>query len=235
MKNVFSEVSDGRHSVTVRRIARNGVEAVIDNSHSLILGDAAFGLRYGIVFPSTESSEDSSGTLVFAVDGRPAAKLRIRYKSTPFFEMIAQKLAENGVKCVIETYDPVINSAFVSKCRENKSNPMNVVHKNTNDMNSEIELKPDKNTGLVVCSSRFKLAETVIWCKRILATLKISSVIQTVMYAVLFALAVVGVALNMNEYFNQYTVILCQTLCILPVFGVMAAKFPSADYFSEDN
>lgn len=235
MKNVFSEVSGDIHSVSIRRIARNGVEAVLDNSHSLILGDPSFGLRYGIVFPSGEGADDGTGTLVFAVDGRPAAKLRIKYKSTPFFEMIAQKLSENRVKCVIETYDPVINSAFVSECRQSKSNPINVVHKNTNDMNSEIELKPDKNTGLVVCSSRFKLAETVIWCKRILSTLKTSSVIQTVMYSILFALVATAVALNMSQYFNQYIVMLCQMACILPVFAVMAIKFPSAKYFSEDN
>ncbi|MBE6531241.1 MAG: hypothetical protein E7679_04015 [Ruminococcaceae bacterium] len=235
MKNVFSEVSGDAHSVCVRRIARNGVEAVIDNSHSLILGDPSFGLRYGIVFPAGEGADDGKGTLVFAVDGRPAAKLRIKYKSTSFFEMIAQRLSENRVKCVIETYDPVINSAFISECRQSKSNPINVVHKNTNDMNSEIELKPDKNTGLVVCSSRFKLAETVIWCKRILSTLKTSAVIQTVMYAILFALVTTAVVLNMSEYFNQYIVMLCQMACVLPVFAVMAIKFPSANYFSEDN
>ncbi|MBO5416191.1 MAG: hypothetical protein J6A83_06130 [Clostridia bacterium] len=232
MSGVFGGVSEGKHTVKLRRIAKNGVEAVVDGGHSLILGDAEFGRRYGIAFAGMENTREGDGILGFAIDGRPAAKLCCRYKCEPLFEMLLEKLGENGIRCAIETYDPAINSAFAAACRTGKTNPVNVIHKNVSDYYSRAQRGSDEDTGLVVCASRLKLVESVIWCKKFRKALKICSVLQGVIFGLLCAGLIALTALDLIDGLNQYYLILVQALTMLPTFFAMALSFPKKDYFS---
>lgn len=233
MKDVFGNAED-KHTVRLRRVARNGVEAVLDNAHSLILGDAAFMGRYGVNFSGRDSVGTGQGIILFAIDTRPAAKLCLKYKTEPVFEMLISKLAAEGVKCAIETYDPAINGAFVAECRESRKDPVNVIHKNVADYYREPNLKADENTGLVVCSSRLKLVECIVWCKRILQVWKISSVLQIILSCLITIGIATVIAFGEVKYLTQYGVFLAQIICMLPTFAVMRAKLPSEDYFTTE-
>ncbi len=232
MSEIFGGVSGGKHTVKLRRIAKNGVEAALDGNHSLILGDAEFCRRYGIVFEGMENSREGDGILGFAVDGRPAAKLCCRYKCEPIFEMLIEKMGENGIRCAIETYDPAINSAFAAACRKDKSNPVNVIHKNVTDYYRGDEGSINENTGLVSCASRLKLVESIIWCKHLSRALKICSVFQYITYGLICALLTVLVAFDLIGGFNQYYLLLAQALTMLPTFAAALIGFPKKNYFS---
>ncbi|MBE6596194.1 MAG: hypothetical protein E7641_00850 [Ruminococcaceae bacterium] len=229
MRGVFGECRE-KHVVKLRRIARNGVEAVIDNAHSLILGDAEFAKRYGISFPG---GAEGDGIIGFAIDGRHSAKLCLKYKTEPLFEMLAGKLAENGISCVIETYDPVINSSFVAACRKNNDDPINVVHKNVMDFYRKTQYRSLEKTGIVVSASRFKLVEAVIWCKRLCPIFKRGSVIQLVLYCVSFAAIMALTVLGLIPMLNQYAALVFQLLCFLPI-PLLMRGLPKKDYFSFD-
>ena len=71
-------------------------------------------------------------------------------------------MEKNSIKCAIETYDPVINSAFVAASRKPGKAPINVVHKNVTDFYSEMPENVEGSTGIVACSSRLKLVECVV-------------------------------------------------------------------------
>ncbi|MBQ7383708.1 MAG: hypothetical protein IJV72_02840 [Clostridia bacterium] len=232
MSGVFGGVSEGKYTVKLRRIAKNGVEAVVDGKHSLILGDAEFGRRYGIAFSGMENTREGDGILGFAVDGRPAAKLCCRYKCEPLFEMLLEKLGENGIRCAIETYDPAINSAFAAACRNSKTNPVNVIHKNVSDYYNKAERASDEDTGLVVCASRLKLIESVIWCKKFRKALKICSVLQWVIFGIICAGLIALTVFDLIGGLNQYYLLLIQALTLIPAIGVTALVFPKNDYFS---
>ena len=235
MKGVFGGISKNSHQVRLRRIARNGIEAAIDGRHSLILGEADFLKRYGIGFDATQKTSNRDGILGFAVDGKLAAKLCLRYECEPFFEMIVERMEQNGMRCAIETYDPIISGAFVAACRENKSIPINVIHKNVADYYSNRNAEAAEDTGLVVCSSRFKLVESAVWCKRLRGVLKLCGAMQIIFSAIFCGALAAAVCLGYMEYIDQYAVMLAQAMSMMPVFFAMALRFPSKDYFSLDS
>ncbi len=232
MKDVFGGISNGKYQLKIRRIARNGIETLIDSRHNIMLGDAEFLKRYGINLSSDNSSKNKRGVLGFVLDGRLAAKLSIKYNVEPKFELLVEKLEAEGIRCTIETYDPVINSTFVANCREGSNKPINVVHKNVYDYYGNIEIKSEKNTGAVACSSRLKLVELEIWCKRIANILRISSISQFLVSSVAIALMAVAIAFGFIKTINQYHILLWQVVSFLPLTALMLAKLPKRRYFN---
>ena len=232
MKEMFSSGKPTPHTVKLRRIARDGIEAVIDTQHSVLLGNAEFLKRYGVYIGDLTSKRRGEGILGFAIDGMPAAKLCVRYQTEPLFEMLAERLAECGISCAIETYDPVINSKFASECRKKDAVPVNIIHKNANDYYSSSKVYRKETTGVVVCASRLKLLEAVIWCKHISRIWRICRIFQYVMYALAFIGVALITAFGVGEYANQYTVLLLQLIAMLPTVIAMLSGFPDKDYFS---
>lgn len=234
MKEIFAEVGD-KYEPKLRRIARNGVEAVI-NKQSVILGDIEFQHRYGISFPDKELQQSGEGILCLSIDGVPSAKLCLRYRTEPIFEMIVSKMEENGIKCAIETYDPVINSVFVATSREDGAMPINVVHKNVTDYYSEMPENVEGNTGLVACSSRLKLVECVVWCKKIFAAKKACFGVHIAMSVLTLAVLIATLVLGVIGMANQYWVMLLQLFTMIPTLIVICSKLPPKRYFAvEEN
>ncbi|MBO7249820.1 MAG: hypothetical protein J6V42_00930 [Clostridia bacterium] len=234
MKDTFGGAGESLHSVKLRRVAKDGIEAVIDAKHSVLLGNAEFMQRYGVSFGDMTSARRGDGMLGFAIDGSPAAKLCLRYQTEPLFEKIAERLSEEGIQCVIETYDPVIGGKYVSECRAPYAPAVNVIHKNAADFYSSSTTHRNEDTGIVVCSSRFKLAEGVIWCKRVARILKLCSVFQFITYGLALAGVVLTTVFGIFEYVNQYTVLLLQAISMLPTIIATALGFPNKDYFSTE-
>ena len=232
MRDMFSKGEPCAHTVKLRRIAKDGVEAVIDNRHSALLGNAEFLKRYGVLTGEMTSKKRGDGILGLAIDGTLEAKLCVRYETEPLFEMLAERLAENGISCAIETYDPAINSKFAAESRQRYAAPVNIIHKNANDYYSASKAYRKESTGIVACASRLKLIEAVIWCKHISRIWKICSVCQYVMYALALVLAVVVTAFGFSEYVNQYTVLIMQIIAAIPTIIATMAGFPDKDYFS---
>ncbi len=230
MKEMFSVATSVPHTVKMRRIARSGIEAVSDRIHSLVLGDSTFVQRYGIVFPQNEKADDN-GVLYFAIDGKPAAKLCLRYKCEPLFEMLLIKMAENGVQCAIETFDPVINSAFAAKSLKNKSLPINVIHKNAADFYAEQGTPSLEDTGLVVSASRFKLIEGVVWCKRLRKISRILNIFAWVTFGIAVCAIGAVMALGFAERLTQYSVLILQLMALVPTFAAMGILMPPKNYF----
>ena len=217
----------------IRRIAGNGIEAILNGSHVFLVGSADFMQRYGMHFPKSERT-DGRATLCVSLDGKQSAKISAAYEPNPVFEMLVERLAQNGVQCVIETYDPMINTAFVASLRTVGTAPISVVHKNATDLqeSKKPKRKQHRDTGMLVLSSRLKLAEAIVWGKRITKVLRQNQVIAVIWtVAGLLGLALcVGfdVVTVLNEYVFLGVTALSYTVALL----VSLYHFPRKSYFT---
>ena len=155
--------------VKIRRISKNGVDAIIGGRHSLLAGDYAFMQRYGLSFPRSESDNvRGAGVLCLSLNQKVTAKISVKYNTVEIFEMLAERLADDGITPIITTADPLINSSIIAKNRKIGDAPIGVVHRNSSDLEAVNTRKnkydPD---GIVSCISSLKLAETLVWCKRV--------------------------------------------------------------------
>lgn len=171
LTDVFDRVPSeyAKKTVRVRRIKRNGIEAVVDRKHVLLVGDAAFMRQYGFSFEEV-APKKGKGTLCLSLDGRKTAKLKVQYRMEPLFETLVEYLRREKVSCVIETFDPLIQAKFVSSSRRLGTAPISVVHKGLSELKGRRFLSSEETEcqpGLIVLSSRLKLAEAIIWSKRL--------------------------------------------------------------------
>ncbi len=215
-----------------RRITRNGMEAIIDKKHVLIIGDAGYLQRYGLSFPMNEEW-DGRATLCVSLDGRVSAKISAAYEIEPIFEMLIERMSENGVRCVIETFDPMIHSSFVLEQRRLGVTSVSVVHKNADDLKRNGRRKTKRSeTGVLTLSSRLKLVEAAVWCKR-LTKLRGYCELLLLVFAILGAItAGLTIGFGWMPFINQYWLMLLQLLPFLGILTVTVLGFPGKDYFT---
>ena len=242
MANVFSKVartSDAPLDVRFTRISANGTEAIVDGNKAVLVGTPTFMKQYGLNFPVSESSDERSLTLCVSLNGKITAKISVKYKSAGIFEMLAEKLAAEGVYCAIETYDPLINSELINSERIFGDAPISVVHLNLGDLAREKydEITENKMLlagepiGVVAGISRLKLAEALIWSRRIIKTRKKTS--RAIMIGGLIGALLSGLIffLELGGLFNQFSILVYQLLiCAASVF-ITYSTIPPKDYF----
>ena len=238
MASAFDNLSDDMRAkrVRVRRIAKNGIEALVDRKHILIVGERSFLSRYGIEFPSAPESnvKSKNASIYVSLDGRASAMISAKYEIEPVFDMLIERLSAEGGHCVIETYDPIISTAFVSALRRKGNAPISVVHKNATDINTWVEdrQKPRSDNGMLVVSSRYKLIEGVVWCNRIC---KAESLINIAAYSAMGVGVVVALLLAVLGIIPAaYQLILLAYGAILFVasLGITLCCIPGKNHFT---
>ena len=236
MSNVFNNVPHEAqyNDVTVLRSFKNGVEAIIDKKHLLIVGDVGFMQRYGLDFDDKVNKNTSRSILCVSFDGKKSAKINVQYKIEPLFEVLIERMTENGIYCAIETYDPLINGNLVKKLRTLGKTPISIVHKTAKDIYRESIQRDNRKeeTGLLVSASRLKLAEALIWCKRLISIRKSVAVISIIGGAIAFAAAVALNLMNAMQWTNQYLLLIYKALFIAIILIIGILKMPRKNYFS---
>ena len=220
--------------VKIRRISKNGVDAIIDGRHSLLAGDYAFMQRYGLSFPRSESDNvRGAGVLCLSLNQKVTAKISVKYNTVEIFEMLAERLADDGITPIITTADPLINSSIIAKNRKIGDAPIGVVHRNSSDLEAVNTRKnkydPD---GIVSCISSLKLAETLVWCKRVEKIRHICERVVTIFSAAGILFSVFAMVLGISQYLNQAMISL-YLVCELVLIGAITfINIPDKEYFS---
>ena len=221
-------------NVDIKRITRTGIEAVIDRKHVLVLGERSFLLRYGIVFPEDDTQCDRYNLCV-SLNGGVTAKLSVKYEPEPVFEMLIERLYNEGVTCVIETYDPLINSDMIANNRTLGASPVSVVHKNAEDYRlGAPEGSRARRDDVIACSSRLKLAEAQVWIKKLTRAEKITRILSTCCCGVGVIATMLIVIISNAASFTQYhslAYLICQLIAIT---AIMFSILPSNKYFTVD-
>jgi hypothetical protein len=235
MGEVFANIPDkyAAKSIRVRRISRSGIEAVIDKCHTLVVGDAEFLRRYGIEFSGVAKERNNSATLYISLDGRASARLTAVYRVDPAFDMLIERLASEGIHCVIETYDPMINTVFTAKHRKAGRTPISVVHKNAADINRTVcNAKKRSDHGILALSSRLKLAEAAVWCARLCKIEKISNAVIYSAIGLGALLVILPAVFAAVPCFMQY-LLLVYMLCVIAVLvAITLGALPKKNYFT---
>lgn len=188
MQTVFSGANKNapRKKAAFVRITRNGVEAIVDGKVSVIIGSEEYLLRYGISV-GEKTSEIGKGIMYVAINSRLEAKLSLNYRTEPLFESLSELMGDNKITTVIETYDPVISSAYVAYCRRARAPkyPISVVHKNKTDYykTDKAEMSASK-AGAYVISSRLKLVELAIFAKKTVKLIRFNKIIRSAFFGI---------------------------------------------------
>ena len=235
LSRVPSEYS--AEDVKILRMFRNGIEAVVDKKHVLIVGDARFMERYGFDFSAGDPDPVSNGraTLCISFDGAMSAKMNVKYTIEPLFEVLVERLAENEIFCAVETQDPLIHSAMAARLRRRGKTPISIVHKTARDAHRNVRGRADARkepTGILARRSRLLLAELVIVCKR-LRSIRRKVTVATLIGGV-FSLAAASLLLllGLGEEVNQYLLLACHALLTVISLIVGLCSLPRKDYIS---
>jgi hypothetical protein len=238
MSELFRNVPEKFRAKTIRirRISRGGIEAFVDRKHILLVGDVEFMKRFGLVFPMGEEKQGRT-TLYVSLDGRVSAKINARYIIEPIFEMLVSRMSKEGIQCVVETFDPMVSSEFIASLRRPDSAPISVVHKNAEDLyligaSGEPTVSDAK---MAVLSSRLKLAEALVWCRRIKRIHGISEWIGFVFSGVGLVATAVLMGFGKLSLLHEYWLALYGVVPILAAAILCFLGFPKRFYFTAYN
>lgn len=222
--------------IRVRRIARNGIEALVDKKNVIIIGDIPFLRRYGVEFPnaSGNATQSKNACIYVSLNGRASAMISAKYEIEPVFDMLIERLSAEGGHCVIETYDPVISTAFVASLRRNGSAPISVVHKNAADINTRAEERstPCSDNGILAVSSRFKLIEAVVWCNRLRKAEKLTNIVTYCAMGAGFILTALLAAIGFIPASYQFILLLFGAVLTSAAVGITLYCIPGKNYFT---
>ena len=238
MTDAFDNLPENMRAkrIRVRRIARNGIEALVDKKHVLIIGDIQFLRRYGVEFPNaSENANPSQNASVYvSLDGRASAMISAKYEIEPVFDMLIERLSAEGGHCVIETYDPVINTAFVAALRRKGNAPISVVHKNAADINTRAEerVAPHSDNGILAVSSRFKLIEAVVWCNRLRKAERLANIATYCAMGIGLAITSLFAAVGFTSVSYQFILLLYGTALFSVAVGITLYCIPGKNYFT---
>ena len=236
MREIFGRVPEAYRAKTVRirRIGIGGVEAFVDKKSVLLVGTYDFMKQYGLYFPQSEDPSDRA-TLYVSLNGKQSAKVNARYEIDPLFEMLVNRLASEGIQCVVETYDPLIHSEFVASMRRADSAPISVVHKNAVDLyySQAKEETAVEDASLVSTMSRLKLAEALVWCRRVTKILRRSEMMSFVFSGIGLLGTALLFAFGSLSSLHEYWLVLYGLLP--PAFMLILTQliFPKRFYFTE--
>lgn len=221
-------------NVSIKRITKNGIEAIIDKKHTLVVGEAAFLQRYGLNFPPNEKDNGRS-TLCVSLNGKISAKLSVKYEAEPVFEMLVERLNADGISSAIETYDPLINSSMVASARTLGDSPISVVHKNSEDFKTESSNRyRSEADGVISCGSRLKLAELIVWIKKLSRLNGITQKIAIAFSSLGAVLAALILVFGITEYVNQLYILFYLLAEAITMLILTFALLPTSKYFTVD-
>ena len=243
MENTFSRGDKKRFdNCRIARVAKNGVEAVVEKNYSVLIGTELFMARYGISFPnaSLNNKEDQVFTLCVSINGRTTARLAVRYSVNDMFNMFSTRLMEDGIYCAVETFDPMISTELISRLMPDKKAPISIVHLNAQnlvekDINSRDKFMfdvEDRELGVIALTSRLNLAVALCDAKRMkkMATrVNLLSIGLCILGAILAFLAV---WFKISEYINELYVILYWMAGIGGFCGLVFGTLPKSTRFS---
>lgn len=225
----------------INRVARSGVEAVVGSSYSVLIGDEQFMSRYGIFFPKAAlgKEEDKIFTLCVAINNRATARIAVKYKINDTFYSILQKLQEDKISCVVQTYDPMISAELVARVRPYKGAPVNIVHKNSADYTLE---KHSHKTGALYSvmnselpvfarGSRLNLAVALSNAKKMR---KLRTLLNICSGALISVGAILSFAVVLSEKLmsvNWLFVFIYWIVSAAVMIGLFIWKFPQKDRF----
>ena len=188
------KAEDDEVSVSVVRIAQNGIEAVVDTQYHVLLGSADFLRRSGIRVPRESSDAEMSRTpdvsvMHVAIGGVLKLTYELKYASDDKMEDILTMIASNGTSVAIQSYDPNLTDEFLALCRPEHLETVTVIRPGRFEADTVQEVV---DTGAVALGSRANVALPIHAAKHLDKTRRRGYLLQLATSAagILFAILV---------------------------------------------
>ena len=242
LEDAFSKVKvQSLGKCKINRVAKSGVEAIVGSSYSVLLGDEQFMSRYGIYFPKADlaNEDDKIFTLCVSINNRATARIAVRYKINETFYNVLQKLLEDKIYCVVQTYDPMVSSELIARVRPFKGAPVSVVHKSAADY--ELEMHKHKSGALysvmrdeltvMARGSRLNLAIALSNAKKIRRLRNVLNLLSGILICSGGLTALMLVLSENISVVNWLFVLIYWFISGAVMAGLMLWKFPQKDRF----
>ena len=226
----------------LKRIAKSGIEAVVGNNYSVLIGNEQFMSRYGISFPqvSFKNKGDEIFSLCVSINGRASARIIVKYKINEMFEMFAWRLKEDGIYCVLESFDPMISTELLAKLRDENAPPVSVVRLGIEDYeNASLRRREsalvdaqDDQAGVIARRSRLNLVVAAVNANRMRLIRGRVNILSYALCAVGVLASVASVLLNWTENINQFYLLLFWLILGGAVVATVFLSLPQKDRFT---
>ena len=226
----------------INRVARSGIEATVEGTYSVLIGNEQFMSRYGISFPNVtlNNKNDQVFTLCVSINGRATARIAVRYVLNEMFEMFCARLAEDGIYCAIETFDPMISTELLVRVLPKGHVPLSIVHlsaANLKDKNNKIKDsilfdRGEKAPSIVAHTSRLNLVPAISSAKRMKKTGFFSNVISIGACAIGALLAFLTVFFNIVGGISEFYILLYWLLGIGGIVALIASERSNMERYS---
>jgi hypothetical protein len=203
-------------TVAFVRIADTGVEAVIDNQHHIIAGDADFLKRCGVrisreIADRALNHPANVGVLFVAIDGVLKLVYEIEYALNPRFEELAECLADLDTSIAIQSYDPGMNEAFLQNLRLLDAVPVRVIKPGKYESNAILELS---DSGAVSLGGEERIVHPLYAAKKAHSATRFALIFQLVATLLGFIAATVS-ACALHVTLSPLIIGAYHLLCIL--------------------
>ncbi len=137
--------------VKINAIATGGIEATVDGSCKVLLGNIAF-VRSKGYFPKRnlddeQKIESGQCSIVYIViDSILSAKLYIKYSITKRFEKFVDEMVANGISVGIRTLDPSVNARMIAILRGNKKPEIEVIRPTASEL---VSIGKHSDSGII--------------------------------------------------------------------------------------
>jgi hypothetical protein len=164
----------------------------------------------------------------------------VKYKINEMFEMLAYRLQEDGIYCVLESFDPMISTELLSKLRAENAPPVSVVRLGIEDYESGSSRRrevawvdtQDDCAGVVARRSRLNLVVASVNAKRMAIMRKRINTITYALCGVGTLASVLGVLLNWTERLNEFYLLVFWLLLGGAVVASVFLSLPRRDRFT---
>ncbi len=201
-------------------IENEGVEAVVEERH-LYIGKADYLRKHGYIPVADPDDEEIEGggeiSILFLVcDDEVIAKLYIRYRIDPEFEVTLKNLYRSGICVGIKTVDPNINDEMLSTRIRLSKYPVRVLK--YSDVVESRRGSDRTDSGIVSKKSAKALLRTFTLCDRVKHVTRTNLVVNIITMVVGLILSLAIAVLGSITGIHSVYVALFQLFWLLPVY-----------------
>lgn len=201
-------------------IENEGVEAIVDDHH-LYIGKADYLRKHGYVPVSDPDDEEIEGggdlSIMYLVcDDEVVAKLYVRYRIDPEFEVTLKNLYRSGICVGIKTVDPNINDAMLSTRIRLSKYPVRVLK--YSDIVESRHGSDRTDSGIVSKKSAKALLRTFTLCDKVKHVTRTNLVVNIITMVVGLILSLAVALLGSIAGIHSVYVALFQLFWLVPVY-----------------
>ena len=205
--------------VSLTRVERGGVEAVLEGKTKILAGQIDFIEKYGIYpkrMPRDEqlAAEGVVSVIYIVIDSRPAARLYADYRTDEAFEKQISALCSSHDGAAICTSDPGIDENMISRKRSCGDYQLAVIRPG---MIRDGEEQESFDSGIVSLGDPRRVVDAVNECHRIKKSRYISMMASLFVFLANIIVATVLVTMQLIPYVSSGLVVLYTVMLTLPV------------------